>query len=160
MAGRQGPPAQYRAAWALGGASLLLLLALGAYLAPLQPNIVVLQFSFTPAAFAEVLAQWRPEGVLRYRLQLLMDYALLLCYGTFGYVAARAWRVARWLMPLAALCDALENALHWHLSAPLTEGAAHLSPWLYVAAGVSATFKWLLLGAFLLVWLRRMRGRD
>ena len=70
---------------AMLGAALALLCALGAYLAPLQPNILALQFAFTPRAFGEVVHQWTGEPLHRYRVHLLVDYALLASYGLFGW---------------------------------------------------------------------------
>ena len=149
-----------RLAWILGLNALALLGALGAYLAPLQPNILALQFSFDQASFQSVLASWQPMGVMRYRVHLPIDFGLLICYGAFGYVVSRntlvffafsprAIRLLRWSMPTAALCDAIENSLHWHL----TSGATHFDPMLYPIAGVSTVLKFALLGFFLLSFI-------
>jgi hypothetical protein len=130
-----------RLAWILGLNALALLGALVAYLAPLQPNILALQFSFDQASFQSVLASWQPMGVLRYRIHLPIDFGLLICYGAFGYVVTRNTLVfsgfsplTRMLvcgsMPTAALCDAIENSLHWHL----TSRAAHADSMLYPIA--------------------------
>lgn len=143
--------------WILGITSLLLLAAEMAYLLPLQPNILALQFTFTPQSFQAVLGAWQPDGVFRYRVHLPVDYGLLVCYGAFGYVLAtrtlifsgfsplaRAW--GRWLMPLAALSDAFENALHGYLT---SHGVVQSAPVLYAAAGCSSLLKWALLALFL-----------
>lgn len=146
-----------KSVWAWGLASVGLLIGLGVYLAPLQPSIVALQFTFTPGAFQAVLEAWGAQGVQRFRMHLPVDDVLLLCYGAFGFLLTRrtAWfgafspaaqhRVAT-LMPLAALCDAIENLLQGYLSGLQIPAAA---PWYAVAGGV-ATVKWLLLLLFVL----------
>ena len=158
-----------QAVWALGLASVALFMGLGWYLQPLQPNIVALQFTFSPDAFQSVLDAWGPQGVQLFRLHLVIDDVLLLCYGAFGYLLVQrsAWfgsflptsqrRVAA-LMPLAALCDAVENLLHGYLTG---EGVV-AAPALYGAAGVASSLKWLCLLLFALLcavaaW-RRRRG--
>lgn len=149
-----------RLAWILGLNALALLAALAVYLAPLQPNILALQLSFDQATFQSILATWQPMGVLRYRIHLPIDFGLLICYGAFGYVVTRntlvfsgfspmARRLLRWSMPAAALSDAIENSLHWHL----TSGAAHLDTMLYPVAGVSSVLKFALLGFFLFSYI-------
>lgn len=149
-----------RLAWILGLNTLALLGALVAYLAPLQPSILALQFSFDQTSFQSVLASWKPLGVLRFRTHLPIDFGLLICYGAFGYVVARntlvfagfsrlANRLVKWSMPGAALCDTVENLLHWHL----TSGVVHADPVLYPIAGVSSVLKFAMLGFFLLSFI-------
>lgn len=154
------------AAWGL--ASLALLIGLGVYLAPLQPNLVALQFTFTPAAFAAVLAAWQPPGVALFRSHLPIDGLLLLSYGMFGCVltkttavfggfSAAARHKLALLLPLAAFADAGENLLHWLLTAP----HAHFVSWIYALAGVFASLKWLgfmvFTSAVLVAWLQRRK---
>ncbi len=158
-----------KAVWALGVAALAVFVGLGWYLQPLQPNIVALQFTFSPDAFQTVLNAWGAQGVQRFRMHLVIDDVLLLCYGAFGYLLVQrsAWfgsfspasqrRVAA-LMPLAALCDAVENLLHGYLTG---EGVV-AAPAVYGAAGAAASAKWLCLLLFALLcarvaW-RRSRG--
>jgi hypothetical protein len=142
--------------WLLGSAAGLLLIALAMYLLPLQPNVVALQLTYGPAAFQAVLDTWGPVGVQLFRSHLLPDGALLICYGAFGYLLTVRTRLFEsqtsmrkvylaWLMPVAALCDAVENALHWHLTA-LSKSAGHF--W-YTLAGLSATLKFGLVFAFM-----------
>lgn len=134
-------------------ACVLLFIGLGIYLAPLQPSVVALQFTFTPEAFAQVLQAWGPEGVQRFRTHLPVDGFLLLSYGAAGYLAVArtrffeplaTWLPLRWLallLPLAAVCDAGENLLHWGL----TGSGAVVSPWAaacYLLAGLCASAKW------------------
>jgi hypothetical protein len=143
--------------WLTGLAALGLIAGLGWYLAPLEPNILVLQFAFTPRAFGEVIHAWPAEHLARFRAHLAVDYALLLCYGAFGLLLATRTQVlaplpgavrrrVRWALPLAALFDAAENALQlW-----LTEVPRFGVPLPYLLAATCASVKWLLLLAFAL----------
>lgn len=135
------------ALWGL--VSLALLIGLGAYLAPLQPNLVALQLTFTPEAFNAVLAAWQPAGVTLYRSHLPVDGLLLLSYGVWGYLLGStsqlfshasdaSRRMVSLLTPLAALADSGENLLHWLLTGP----QAHFAPWVYTLSGVCASLKW------------------
>ncbi len=141
--------------WLTGLASMALLGGLAWYLSPLQPGVVALQLAFTPQAFGRIVHGWPPEHLQRYLAHLPVDGLLLVCYATFGYLLAtrtalfmrRSLRVqqwARWLLPLAALFDAMENLMHaWLASAPRFS-----VPWAYAASATSSSLKWLLLLAF------------
>lgn len=105
-----------------------------------------------PAAVAT-----RPPWLTRYRRWLWRDYLTLLCYGAFGWFFAGVhvtsgpfpgWviAVAPWLLPVAAAADALENALHLHLTGPRGETAPG---WLYPLAGLASSVKFLLILAFM-----------
>ncbi|MGZ3247774.1 MAG: hypothetical protein ACXU61_11940 [Croceibacterium sp.] len=144
-----------RLVWLTGIASLLLFSGLAWYLAPLEPGVLALQFAFTPRAFAQVVHAWPPEHLLRYRSHLPFDCLLLTCYGSFGYLLAsrsrlfagctRSTRTAAALaLPLAAVFDATENALHWWLTEVPRFGV--VLP--YVASAVCSTLKWALLVGF------------
>lgn len=145
-------------------ACMLLFGGLGVYLAPLQPSVVALQLTFTPDAFAQVLQAWGPEGVQRFRNHLVVDGLLLLSYGAAGYLAVArtrffeplaTWLSLRWvalLLPLAALCDAGENLLHWGLTGSEALAAPAGAAW-YLAAGLCAAFKWVGIGVFALAAL-------
>lgn len=150
-----------RAAWILGLTSLALLAALGAYLAPLTPHMLALQFTFDSASFQAILEAWKPEGVLRYRAHLPIDFGLLLCYGALGYVLASqtavfakmsptARTLMRWAMPLAAFFDVIEDSLHWRF----TSGVQQAESSLYLVAGISSVLKFALLLVFLVGVLR------
>lgn len=156
--------------WFSGLMSLALLVGMGVYLLPLSPSLVALQFTFDQSAFQVVLAAWQPDGVARFRSHLPVDYGLLVCYGVFGYllasqtsVFARLSSPVRWLltwaMPVAAVSDAVENALHYYL----TSGAQQVPPLVYLVAGCSATLKSALIGIFLvsalLAWQRKRQKR-
>lgn len=141
--------------WMAGIVTLGLLCALGIYLAPLKPNILALQFAFTPRAFGEVVHLWTGEPLHRYRVHLLVDYALLASYGLFGYLLttqtsvfdafkARHRRWLAWTLPLAAVFDAVENSFHlW-----LTEVPRFGVPLPYLLAALAASAKWVLLFTF------------
>jgi hypothetical protein len=138
-----------RTVWTTGLIALALFAGLGWYLAPLEPGVVALQFASTPAAFAEVLSHWSAEDLLRYRRHLPVDFLLLVDYGLFGYSLVTRTRVlgasrgslhrlAAWLLPLAALCDATENVLHLWLTAETRSGASSI----YAASAGFSGLKW------------------
>jgi hypothetical protein len=144
----------------LGVAALALFAGISLYLLPLEPNLLALQFSFTPNGFQAVIAQWQGDGLQRFQWHFWADFALLLCYGLWGYRLISSGAIARqlpppwrsraiWLLPLAAVSDAQENLLQLYL---LQQPAAPAA--LYALAGMAALLKWLLLGSFalLLVW--------
>lgn len=158
-----------KAVWFFGLASLGLLIGLGVYLAPLQPPLLALQFTFSQPAFEAVTAQWGPQGVALFRSHLVPDFALMACYALYGVATVRCTRLFQmrfvpsvmWygMMPLAALADALENSLHLALTAPQAQGAA----WWYAAAGACASLKFGLIAVFLGMacwrgWTRRSRS--
>jgi hypothetical protein len=141
--------------WLTGIASLILFAGLAWYLAPLEPGVLALQFAFTPRAFAQVVHAWSPEHLIRYRSHLPFDFLLLACYGTFGYLLAsrsrlfarytRSIRTAAVLaLPLAAVFDATENALHWWLTEIPRFGV--VLP--YLVSATCSTLKWALLVGF------------
>jgi hypothetical protein len=139
----------------LGLAALAVFIGIAVYLAPLEPGILRLQFSFTASSFQGVLEQWQAQGIALYRAHFSADFVLLVLYGAFGFawgrqcVAARAmhrrlaWLVV-WSLPVAALADAGENVLHLLL----TDGRPDAAPQLYAAAGLAALLKWLAILAF------------
>jgi len=109
-----------RAVWISGVATLALCALLAWYVAPLDPGALALQFAFTPRAFGQIIHFWSPADLERYR------------------------SVLKWLLPLAACLDTLENALHWWLTAEPRFGVA---PVYALSAGVSS-LKWLLVLGF------------
>lgn len=143
---------------ALFGSALLVVVLLAGllwYLAPLRPSALSLQFAATPQAFGAIVHTWPPEHLERYRLHLLIDGALLLAYGVFGYLFAMRqglmahWRpwlrtAVAWLLPLAAASDATENALHWWL----TEVPRFGVPFVYAASASFSFVKWALIVGF------------
>lgn len=115
-------------------------------LASLSPNILALQFAFTPASFQGVLADWQGHGVAAYRAHFPLDFAFLLSYGVFGYLLASRPQAehAKWLAPAAAACDAAENVAHLFL----LSSAAAPSGWVVAVAATLSLLKWLLLAVF------------
>lgn len=164
MADGQAPVPDQRATlwpvWVSGLAAALLFAFIASYLSPLSPDPIQLQLSFTPRAFGEVVHAWPPEHLARYRAHFPADFALLLCYGAFGrWLVMRTaltaplpieWQVAaRWMLPLAAACDATENIAHlW-----LTEVPRFGMAWLYASSAIVAALKWVLIGCFVLTAL-------
>ena len=156
------------AVWLSGLLSLVLLVGLSWYLSPLEPGVLALQLAFTPQAFGEVVHAWSAPHLVRFRNHLWVDFGLLLAYASFGWLLASRtrlfsalglpWcRAARAALPLAAACDAVENALHlW-----LTEQPRFGMPALYALSASAALVKWLLLIGFAsLVVLALTRHRD
>lgn len=152
--------------WASGIAAALLFAGLSWWLAPLEPGALALQFAFTPRAFGTVVHQWSVADLARYRAHLPVDMLLLIAYAVFGHrLATRTTlfdgrgaglrRLARWLLPLAAAFDALENALHAWLTGAPRFGV----PAAYALAAGAATAKWLLITGFAL-WCWQALGRH
>ena len=130
--------------------------------AGLQPGVTVLQFAWTPRGFGEIVHVWPPEDLARYRLHLPVDSLLLLAYGSFGWLLAtrtalfaalpgHARGAARFVLPLAAAFDAVENALH----AWLTEMPRFGLHGLYLLSTTCSALKWALLFGFaaLVLWV-------
>lgn len=158
-----------KAVWFFGLLALGILLALGVYLAPLQPPLVALQFTFSREAFDAVAAQWGEQGVALFRSHLFPDFALMAAYALYGVCTVRYTRLFQmrfvppifWyaVMPLAALADVLENTLHLAITAP----QAQVQDWWFVAAGACAALKFALITFFLVAAVRRgwaLRSRD
>lgn len=157
-----------RALAALGTAVVLLLVVQAAVLADLRPGVLALQLAGSARRFGEIVHQWSPEQLARYRAMLAADSVMLLAYAAFGWRLARTTatfaalpRAARLaaaaLLPLAALADAGENVLHAWLTAEPRFGFAPV----YAAALGCAAVKWLAVVAFgvLLAW-GLVAGRD
>ncbi|HMO49266.1 MAG TPA: hypothetical protein PKB14_24990 [Rubrivivax sp.] len=148
-----------------GGLAAVLFTGLAWVLAPLEPGVLALQFAFTPRAFASIVHVWPPEHLALYRAHLPVDFLLLAAYGSFGWLLASRTtlfaglraslrRVAAWVLPLAASFDAVENGLHWWLTAAPRFGL----PALYALAAAAAALKWLLLLLFGALVVHAMLG--
>jgi hypothetical protein len=144
-----------RAVWLSGLLALALFAGLAWYLSPLKPGVVALQFAFTPRAFGDIIHRWSPEDLQRYRRHLPVDFILLASYGLFGFLLARRspffragapviHRVGSWLLPMAAIFDSLENALH----AWLTQVPRFGVPAVYAASASFSALKWALIFGF------------
>ena len=138
-----------------GIASLVLALGIVAWLAPLEPGALALQFAATPRSFGAIVHVWSPADLARYRAHLPADMLLLACYGAFGRLLVtrtplfetlprRARCAAAALLPAAAIFDAAENALHAWLTAAPRFGVGPL----YAVSAASSAAKWLLWLAF------------
>lgn len=147
-----------------GLASASLLAYLAWFLSPLEPGVLALQFAFSPRAFAEVVHQWSADDLARYRAHLPIDGLLLVSYALFGILVATRTRLfagsgpaavrrAAAVLPAAALCDALENLMHWWLTGAPRFGV----PWAYALAAGFASLKWLGLLGFAWLSVRALR---
>jgi hypothetical protein len=151
---------------ALAAFALLLFAGIAWYLAPLEPSVLALQFQFTPKSYGYVIHAWTDSDLQRYRAHFAADYLLLAAYGALGWLFAtrsasfRALpsslrRSARWWLPVAAACDAVENALQlWLTAVPRFD-----VPLAYAVSAACSVAKWALLFAFaaLALWaLARM----
>lgn len=150
-----------------GIATLVLAAGLAWHVWPLEPNVVALQLAFTPKAFGEVVHAWPPELLARYRSSLPAGYALLAAYGAWGYfmatdstllraLPAALRQGARWALPLAALSNAVENALHLWLTAAPRFGL----PLPYAISASCAAAKWLLWFAFASILVYALARSD
>ncbi|HEX4857433.1 MAG TPA: hypothetical protein VFV17_00350 [Usitatibacteraceae bacterium] len=144
-----------RPVWISGLTALALFASIAAWLSPLEPGVLVLQMAWTPQAFGNVVHAWPAEHLARYRAHLPFDMLLLAAYAAFGHLLvsrtalfdglpARLVRDARWMLPLAALCDATENAFHAWLTEVPRFGVAHC----YAASALASMAKWLLILSF------------
>ena len=131
-------------------------------LLPLSPSFLWLQLSFTPRAFGLVVHLWSPAQLAAYRAHLPLDVALLVAYAAFGVLSATrtSWlapygRAASGLLPLAALFDLGENALH----AWLTEVPRLGVTLPYLLAGTCSTLKFAFIGAFVALWVGAVARR-
>lgn len=158
-----------RALWASAAALIVLEAVVLWMLAPLQPGALVLQLAWTPRGFGEIVHVWPPEHLARYRAHLPLDMLLLLAYGSFGWLLATRTRlfsvlpqllrtIAPFMLPLAAAADAVENGLHWWLTAAPRFGYAPV----YLTSALCAALKWSLVLAFaaLALWAAALGGRE
>ncbi len=132
-------------------------------LRPLKPNVVFLQFTFTEEAFRRVLCLWGPDGVTRFNSHFPLDYGFLTSYAIFGAslgtwisghaASSVASSALPWLLPTAALFDAIEDQFHQRHVAAVDGSFPRVS---FLAAGMTASAKWMLLLVFwpcgALVW--------
>jgi len=127
--------------------ALALFFGIAFYLAPLDPNILHLQFAFNEQSFKAVLSMWQSSGIARYRSHFPADFLFLAAYGLSGFWFGRERAPAHsglatyltWSLPIAAVADATENALHL----VLTSSNASTNTVLYFLSGSAASIKWL-----------------
>ena len=149
------------ALWVSGVLAASMWLVMAWQLRVLTPGPVALQLTWDAETFGRIIHLWSPEDLALYRRFLLVDYAVLLAYGVFGWLLATrtrlfaslssgAQRLARLCLPLAAALDALENAFHgW-----LTEMPRFDADLIYQLSALCAALKWSLILGFgvLLMW--------
>lgn len=144
------PPGASRAPVALATLAFALSQAnLARLLAPLDPSIFALQLAFTPEAFWRVIDAWGPAGVAVYRAHFTFDNLHPFLYGAFGFLAVSRTRLfsrpagclyhgALLALPVAGLCDLIENGLHLWLLAHAHGAGGLLVP----LSGTCSLLKW------------------
>ena len=159
-----------RAVWISGILAAASWLVMAWHLAELKPSVIALQLAWDPRIFGEIIHLWPPEGLALYRRWLPFDGAVLLAYGAFGWLLAVRTRIfsplpriartaAPFMLPLAAVLDAVENGLHWWL----TEMPRFGVPSIYLISTTCSVLKWLLLILFcaLVLWALAVEdGRE
>ena len=129
---------------------------------PLDPSFFAMQYAFTPARFNEILAAWGPEGIARYRSHFAYDLVHPLIFGALGWVAVKtspvfgglsetSERLLRWLLPIAAGFDYVENTCQLKLLS-WPRGTAE---WLVPMSATCASIKWCLAGIFVIAFVGR-----
>ena len=137
------------------------------------PGIVGFEFAGSEERAAEILVEWGDEGTDAARASLWLDFAYILCYGTFLVLAAwatrdlaasRGWRrmaaFGTAVIPFAAAAAAFDAIEDVGLLLALDRHGGDLAPRL---AQICASLKFALLAvtiAYLLVGLLlRLRAR-
>ena len=132
---------------------------------PLEPSFIAMQFAFTPERYAEILTAWGSEGVARYQSHFVFDLLHPLIFGALGWVAVQTSpifgglsvnreRVYRWLLPVAAGLDYVENTCQLKLlSVPFGT-----TDWLIPTSATCASIKWALAGVFCVVAIWHAAG--
>lgn len=130
-------------------------------LGPLEPSIFALQLAFTPESFAAVLTRWGGAGIARYRAHFAFDLLHPFVYAAFGVAWVRRSALfaspagmrmpLAWALPIAGLCDLVENALHW----AMIHGTLTMAP---VPIAISATVSSVKWGLALIFALAMGRG--
>ena len=144
-----------RGRFALAGVTMLAYVVsqanLGRLVGSLEPNILALQLSFSGQAFWAVASAWGPEGVRQYLDHFPYDFVHPFVYGGMGLVWVRdtplfaGWsagvrRYWAWSLPVAGVCDLVENVLHIVLLSSVPGSGHHLA----LVAGLAASCKWTL----------------
>ena len=125
---------------------------------PLDPSFMEMQFAFSPARYVEILRAWGPEGVARYQSHFVFDLLHPLTFAALGWVAVRTSpvfggltvnreRMYRWLLPVAAGLDYVENTCQLKLLS-VPPGTVD---WLIPTSATCASIKWGLSGVFAVV---------
>ncbi len=116
----------------------------------LQPSFLAPQFTYSRQAFDAIVSRWSAAQLAAYRRLLRADFVTLGCYAAFGWLwvggsVQREPGLLAWVLPAAALCDAVENALHLRFTRPVAPASA--DGW-HLAAGFASALKFALIGAF------------
>jgi hypothetical protein len=130
---------------------------------PLAPSFMAMQFAFSPSRYAEILAAWGPEGIVRYRSHFAFDLIHPLIFAALGWVAVRTLpvfeglsprgeRILSWLLPVAAGLDYVENSCQLKLLS-VPPGTVD---WMIPTSATCATIKWILAGLFTLTFVWRL----
>jgi hypothetical protein len=124
-------------------------------LAPLDPGIFAIQFSFTPGAYWHVIDLWGASGLAIYRAHFPYDYPHLLIYGAFGFllvsrtslfagVRPPIYRTALLSLPAASLFDLAENLAQAFLLGQPPGVRSAVIP----ASATCSSLKWALASVF------------
>jgi hypothetical protein len=126
----------------------------------LEPGIFSLQLALTPEQFWRVIELWGTESVSRYQSHFTYDFIHPFIYGFFGYVCVRrtslfismslrSSRFFAFALPVAGLCDLLENIIHVYLLTHGPDAGMRLVP----ISGTASAIKWSLAVIFTVVLL-------
>lgn len=124
-------------------------------LGPQAEDILRFQTTFSPSSFWQIVDAWGAEGKARYLAHFPYDALHALIYGVLGLVITictplfgSAWhwprRLAVAALPVAALCDLVENYGH----ETLLRDAPGVDPGLIPLAAAFASAKWLIVALF------------
>ena len=133
------------------------------FIGALNPSFFEMQFAFSPAKYSEILQAWGPTGVTLYRLHFSYDLIHPLIFGALGWVAVQTSpvfdgltvtkeRFYRWLLPVAAGFDYIENTCQLKLLSFPTG----IVDWLVPVSATCASIKWILAFGFTLVFVWRL----
>ena len=125
-------------------------------LGPLDPSIFALQLAFTPEQFWQVIEKWGTNGVSRYQSHFIYDFIHPFIYAALGYVWVRyttlflamsngANKFFAAALPVAGLCDLVENSIHVYL---LSHGSGFGGN-LVLVSGTASSIKWALAAIFI-----------
>ena len=132
------------------GICLALFAFMIAYTAALRPIATSVQFVFSADAFHQIIHAWREQDLLNVFINhFYVDYVFLLMYAVIGYQVTRTY--AKWLLPAAALFDALENSMQLYLINDNTQAISLL----YALSGCFSAAKWLLIVLFVVIFVRQ-----
>lgn len=136
---------------------------LATIVAPLEPNLIAFQLTFSAEGFWQALAAWGPDGVARFRAHLPWDMLHPFLYGLFGYVLVTRSplfesatpsrrRLLALILPIAAGFDYFENFSNLYLLSQPPGSGALLVPLTATCSAIkwslAAVFSGIVLAAF------------